>query len=166
MIGTRFGHLTVLAVEEKRPFNGHRQHPRVTCQCDCGNVISVFRTNLQQGTSTQCCECSYRSRRLGGDGRPPTHGESKTRLYRIWAAMWTRCTNSKHKGYKDYGGRGISVCKAWESYPQFSDWARSHGYDDRLSIDRKNNDLGYTPDNCRWATVKQQRNNRRQKGNQ
>ena len=89
------------------------------------------------------------------------HGEHGTRLYSIWRNMKQRCLNQNRSAYSAYGGRGISLCEEWKDYILFRDWAISNGYSDSLTLDRKNNELGYSPDNCRWATIKQQSNNTR-----
>ena len=91
-----------------------------------------------------------------------TRGRKRERLYRIFIAMKTRCNNPNAKNYHDYGGRGITVCDEWvHNYPAFKEWALTHGYSDDLSLDRRDNEKGYTPENCRWATRLQQNNNRR-----
>ena len=90
------------------------------------------------------------------------HGLSKTRLYRIWANMKSRCTNPNVPAFNDYGGRGINVCVDWmNNFESFHNWALKHGYEEHLTIDRIDNDKGYSPDNCRWMTRKKQTLNTR-----
>lgn len=89
------------------------------------------------------------------------HGETKTRLFKIWCSMHERCERKKHKYFKDYGGRGISVCDEWNDYINFAEWSRNNGYSDELTIDRINNDGNYEPANCRWITRKEQHSNKR-----
>lgn len=94
------------------------------------------------------------------------HGDNRKnnpeRLYNTWAAMKQRCNNANHQAYKDYGGRGIKVCKQWEkSYVVFKIWALLHGYKDRLTIERTDNNKGYEPLNCQWITKGEQSKNKR-----
>ena len=83
------------------------------------------------------------------------------RLYGAWRAMRYRCLNSNAEHYKNYGGRGVSICPEWSDYAVFRQWAIANGYRKGLSLDRKDNDGNYEPNNCRWATAAQQANNRR-----
>ena len=90
------------------------------------------------------------------------HGLKHTRQYRIWLQMKNRCFNKNTSRYKDYGGRGITVCDEWRNdFKAFYDWSMSNGYSDDLTIDRINNDGDYEPNNCRWVTMKVQNRNSR-----
>ena len=92
---------------------------------------------------------------------PTKHGEIKTRLYHTWGNILYRCRNQNASNFKTYGGRGINVCKEWESYINFRDWALQNGYKDGLSIERVDVNGNYCPENCKWITALEQQKNRR-----
>lgn len=147
-----FGYLTVLGLS---PYTSWRARSIVLCKC--GTVKSVVNNNLTSG-ATKSCGCL--SRRIISQ-RNYKHGLCGTSLYQVYNDMLRRCGNIKHKSYKNYGGRGIDVCEAWLHDPQeFFRWAVI-SYAKGLTLDRKNNFKGYTPDNCHWVTMKTQANNKR-----
>ena len=88
------------------------------------------------------------------------HGERNTKLYGVWASMRQRCNNPNEKEYKNYGGRGIKVCEAWEYYINFSEWAHMHGYEEGLTIDRIDVNGNYCPENCQWIPFELQARNK------
>lgn len=95
-------------------------------------------------------------------GRRPTHGLSRTVLYKRWIDIRRRCYNKKVDQYKDYGGRGIVMCDEWKNgFIAFHTWAMTNGYKEELKIDRINNDGNYTPENCRFVTTSINNNNKR-----
>lgn len=143
--GQRFGRLTALR-------RIGRTRGRVSiweCQCECGKTHKAIISQLRNGT-VQSCGCS----------RKKDNPISRERLFNIWQGMRKRCERPNAAYYSRYGGRGIKICDEWQSYYAFRKWALENGYDDHLSIDRKDNNKGYDPDNCRWITLREQQSNK------
>ncbi len=90
-----------------------------------------------------------------------THGQSRSQLYQKWTSMKARCTRKSHKQWNNYGGRGITVCKEWMAFEPFAEWAINNGFKPHLTLERVNNDEGYSPNNCVWVSQKEQLKNTR-----
>lgn len=154
--GQRFGRLVVLGI------GGKTEYGKLLwkCKCDCGNTTVVTKEHL--GVCTNSCGCLKKE--VSAE-RTRRHGEAKTRLHDLWCSIRQRCTEGGIER-STYFDRGIKVCDEWQVYENFRDWAMSHGYDPNAkrgvtTIDRIDNDKGYSPDNCRFVTQKENARNKR-----
>lgn len=152
LTGQRFEKLTVIKRVEDKIYKGGRKFAQYLCKCDCGNTVKVTAANLRNGY-VKSCGC-YRKEIV------EKHGQCGTRLYRVWSDMKQRCKNQNGTYYHIYGGKGISVCDEWQEFDNFYKWAIENGYKDELTIDRIDSNSNYEPSNCRWATQKEQQNNK------
>jgi hypothetical protein len=159
LTGLCFGRLTVLRCLEKarKLADGRKTHTRWFAQCECGNLVTPRSDALLSGVS-QSCGCLHAEIT---SGRQTSHGMSDSPEYKAWAAMLQRCTNSNAPSYLHYGGRGIAVDPLWSSFENFyADMGpRPSPFH---TLERLNNNLGYTRNNCSWELHQTQMNNTRQ----
>ncbi len=149
LTGQIFGRLTVISFS-------HREANRYywLCKCVCGVEKLVQVANLKSG-STKSCGCNMTKANL-------RHGFRYSRLYIIYEGMMARCYNDKYPNYRNWGGRGITVCDDWKNdRTTFFNWALTRGYDKDLQLDRRDNELGYSPENCRFVSRKQNCRNKK-----
>lgn len=152
MIGKRFGKLEVIGKTERKDREGLSVWK---CRCNCGNICYIPKRRLLGGTKS--CGC------LKTENKFVMHGKSKERIHKEWRGILHRCKNPSASHYENYGGRGITVCEEWkgtDGFINFYNWSMKNGYADNLTLDRKDNDKGYSPDNCRWITHMENCHNR------
>ena len=151
LTGQRFGKLIAIRKD------GHLgKKVAWLCKCDCGNYKRITADRLTMG-QTKSCGCLHSEI---AKNRLITHGQTHTKLYKVWEAMKRRCDSPKCDHYPLYGGRGIHYIPEWKKFEPFYHWALSAGYKDGLSIDRINVNGNYCPENCQWIPLKQQAYNK------
>lgn len=161
LVGNKYNYLTVINYSHKKNKNHYW-----LCVCDCGKEKAI-RQNYLLSNYTISCGC-YNKKKV--KETHTKHGLHKNRLYNVWLSIKTRCYNKNFHSYYNYGGRGITVCDEWKNdFMAFYNWAMKNGYKEEIlkngknkwTLDRINNDSGYSPENCRWVDMKVQSNNTR-----
>jgi hypothetical protein len=158
IIGEKFNRLTVIEDLGYKQIGESGKYHFVLVKCDCGNKREMLYTDVRLGHSKSCGCYSHDKAKE----RLTKHGHSNTRLYRIWKDMKRRCYSPNRRNYKDYGGRGITVCEEWlKDFINFYNWAIGNGYEDHLTIERIDVNGNYEPDNCCWILRSKQNGNTR-----
>lgn len=162
--GQKFGKLTVIKLHhiEDVPTKTWMRHIEYyLCKCECGKECVRNKQHLTRTSQpVTSCGCLKKAQALKMVEMHVTHRQTKTPLYRRWDCIKRRCADTRPDKWRRYGARGITVCEEWRnSFEAFRDWALTHGYKPELTIDRIDNDKGYSPDNCRWITPFEQNRN-------
>lgn len=162
LTGQKFGRLLVLEKDERIKYGNYY---KITwkCICDCGKECTAVGDSIKRGL-TQSCGC-FAHEQKNKQKYHLIHGDTGTRIFRIWCGIRDRCKNTNNPRARDYVGRGITVCEEWSDYLIFKHWAMLHGYREDLTIDRIDNLGNYCPENCRWVTTKTQNCNTRRTKN-
>lgn len=160
MIGHKFGRLTVI---EQRGFTNPnkygQRHSVWYCRCDCGNYVERTTDVLKRGKSS--CGCRQKEVLKEMSEKNKTHNMTKSRLYRIYKGMYSRCYYKSSQRYNVYGGRGITMCDEWKNdKTKFFEWAMESGYKEELTIERVDVNGNYCPENCTWIPMKEQYKNK------